>query len=98
MDQEKKQAILSRYLELVDFQDSSETWFGKVKQICEEQNYALQPKKYKKDPDAYAGSIVEVSNTIRVAITGRQNSPDLWEIMLALGEAESRRRLQAALV
>ena len=98
VDQEKKQAILSRYLELVDFQDSSETWFGKVKQICEEQNYALQPKKYKKDPDAYAGSIVEVSNTIRVAITGRQNSPDLWEIMLALGEAESRRRLQAALV
>lgn len=97
VDADAKKEILSRYLELVDFADTGETWFGKVKQICEEQNYALQPKKYKKNPELYRGSIVEVSNVIRVAITGRQNSPDLWEIMLALGEEESRKRLTNAM-
>jgi len=92
-----RQKILSRYLELVDFSDDNDAWFAKVKQICEEQNYALQPKKYRNNPELYRGSIVEVSNTIRVAMTGRQNSPDLWQISQALGEERSRRRLRAAL-
>lgn len=92
-----RKEILRRYLELVDFQDDNDAWFAKVKQICEEQNYALQPKKFKKNPELYQGSIVEVSNTIRVAMTGRQNSPDLWQISLTLGEDRSRRRLLAAM-
>ena len=96
-DLEARKEILSRYLELVDFQDDNDAWFAKVKQICEEQNYALQPKKYKKNPELYRGSIVEVSNTIRVAMTGRQNSPDLWQISCTLGEERSRTRLQAAM-
>ena len=56
--------------------------------------YAVQVKKYKKNPEEYKGSIVDVSNLIRVAITGRQNSPDLWEVSHVLGEDETRRRLQ----
>ncbi len=92
-----RREILSRYLKLINFQDDNDGWFAKVKQICEEQNYALQPKKYKKNPELYRGSIVEVSNTIRVAMTGRQNSPDLWQISQLLGEERSRARLTAAM-
>ncbi|MDO4731894.1 MAG: glutamate--tRNA ligase [Bacillota bacterium] len=96
-DLEARKEILSRYLELIDFSDDNDAWFAKVKQICEEQNYALQPKKYKKNPELYRGSIVEVSNTIRVAMTGRQNSPDLWQITQTLGEEQSRARIRAAM-
>lgn len=96
-DLEARKEILSRYLELIDFNDDNDAWFAKVKQICEEQNYALQPKKYKKNPELYRGSIVEVSNTIRVAMTGRQNSPDLWQITQTLGEERSRARIRAAM-
>ncbi|MBQ6807720.1 MAG: glutamate--tRNA ligase [Firmicutes bacterium] len=96
-DLEARKEILSRYLELIDFSDDNDAWFAKVKQICEEQNYALQPKKYKKNPELYRGSIVEVSNTIRVAMSGRQNSPDLWQITQTLGEERSRARIRAAM-
>ncbi|MEG1537287.1 MAG: glutamate--tRNA ligase, partial [Clostridiales bacterium] len=75
------------------FSDNQEQWFAKVKIICEELGFALQPKKYKKNPELYPGSIVDLSNTIRVAITGRLNSPDLWQISAILGEAVVRKRV-----
>ena len=65
---------------------------AKVKDIAEKKGFALKPKDYKKNPDQYPGSIVDVSNVIRVAITGRQNSPDLWEISQALGEKDVYKR------
>ena len=97
VDAMMRKEILTRYLAALDFHDDNEQWFGKVRAICEELNFALQPKKYKKNPELYRGSIVDVSNTIRVATTGRSNSPDLWEISLALGEKRTRFRLEACL-
>ena len=47
--------------------------------------YAKAPKVYKKDPDSYKGHVGDVSSCIRVAVTGRKNSPDLYEIMQVLG-------------
>lgn len=91
---EHKKEILSRYLSTMDFADDSTTWFGKVKEIADALGYAVQVKKYKKNPELYPGSIVDVSNLIRVALTGRCNSPDLWEISHVLGEAETRRRIE----
>ncbi len=91
---EDKVEILRRYAETLDFNDTPDEWFAKVKEITESMGYAVQVKKYKKNPEEYKGSIVDVSNLIRVAITGRQNSPDLWEVSHVLGEEETRRRLQ----
>lgn len=88
-----KREILSRYLETLDFADDAVQWFNKVKEITDAMGYAVQVKKYKKNPEDYPGSIVDVSNLIRVAMTGRQNSPDLWEISHVLGEEETRRRI-----
>lgn len=89
-----KREILTRYLATLDFADSQEEWFAKVKQLTEELGFAVQVKKYKKNPEQYPGSIVDVTNLMRVAVTGRQNAPDLWEISHVLGEAETRRRVQ----
>ena len=92
-DGENRAEFLTRYLETLDFADSAEEWFAKVRQITEEMGYAVQPKKYKKNPELYKGSIVDLTNLLRVALTGRQNAPDIWEISHVLGEAETRRRL-----
>ena len=90
---EDKTAILTQYLESLNYADTQEEWFAKVKEMTDALGYAVQPKKYKKNPELYKGSIVDVTNLLRVAVTGRQNAPDLWEISRVLGEAETRRRL-----
>lgn len=97
VDAAARREILARYLQTLDFRDDNSQWFAKVREICAALNYAPQPKKYKQNPELYRGSIVDVSNTIRVAITGRRNSPDLWEISQTLGEQRCRARIQAAL-
>ena len=94
-DGENRRDILNRYLETLDFADTQETWFAKVKELTDALGYAVQPKKYKKNPEDYKGSIVDVTNLLRVALTGRQNAPDIWEISHVLGETETRRRLEA---
>ena len=88
-----KAEILNRYMDTLDFADTQEAWFAKVKEITEALGYAAQPKKYKKNPELYKGSIVDVTNLLRVALTGHQNAPDIWEISHVLGEEETRRRL-----
>jgi len=97
MDEELRREILRRYLATVDFADDNSAWFDKVKVICGDLGFALQPKLYKKNPELYPGSIADVSNVIRVAVTGRSNSPDLWQICKLIGEAEMRRRCEAAI-
>jgi len=92
-----RREILSAYLERLDFDDDNNAWFAKIKDIAAEKGFALKPKDYKKNPEQYPGSIIDVSNVIRVAITGRQNSPDLWEISQIMGEPRVRARIEKAL-
>lgn len=94
VDKETRNTILSKYLESFDINDDQETWFGKVRSITEELGFAVRPKDYKKNPDMYKGSVVDVSNVIRVATTGRLNSPDLWEINQLFGDTKVRGRIQ----
>ena len=95
-DADMRKEIISRYLETLDFGDDKTAWFDKVRVIADDLGFALQPKKYKKNPELYNGSISDVSNVIRVALVGRTNSPDLWEISHVLGEDETRTRLAKA--
>lgn len=94
---EDRKEILSRYLEIYNHADDNSEWFQKVREISADMNYAVKPKDYKKNPDQYKGSITDVSNVIRVAIVGRTNSPDLWEICHILGEDTMRNRVQKAM-
>ena len=87
-------AILTKYLETYDHSDDQETWFNKIRAITEELGYAVKPKDFKKNPDQYKGHVGHVSTVIRVALMGRQQSPDVWEIQQILGEARTRERLQ----
>ncbi len=85
--------ILEKYLETYDHSDDQETWFGKIRQITDELGYAVKPKDFKKNPDQYKGHVGHVSTVIRVALMGRQQSPDVWEIQQIMGEDRVRARL-----
>ena len=91
---EEAAAILEDYLATYDHSDDNETWFGKIRTITEERGYAVRPKEYKKNPDAYKGHVGDVSTVVRLAITGRRNSPDIWAIQQVLGEEKTIARVK----
>lgn len=91
---EEAVAILEDYLATYDHSDDNETWFGKIRTITEERGYAVRPKDYKKNPDAYKGHVGDVSTVVRLAITGRRNSPDIWAIQQVLGEEKTIARVK----
>lgn len=85
--------ILDAYLSLYDPTDEQTVWFDKIKDLSERFGFARETKEYKKNPDAYKGSVGTVSAFLRVALTGRQTSPDLFEVMRVLGCGRVRERI-----
>ncbi|MDR0423916.1 MAG: glutamate--tRNA ligase [Clostridiales Family XIII bacterium] len=94
--QEDAKKILKGYAKSYDHADDQPGWFAKVRELAEQNGYAAKPKDYKKNPDMYKGHVGDVSTVIRIALTGRANSPDLWEIQQILGEDCVRERLRKA--
>ena len=79
-------SVLNRFLEKFDIADDSAVWFDKIKEITAEIGFTAYMKAYKADPDAFPGSVADVSTFIRVAVTGKTNSPDLYTVMQILGD------------
>ena len=77
--------ILREYKKVYTPDETNETWFPNLRDMSEALGYAKAPKFYKKDPDAFRGHVGQVSSVIRVAVTGRKNSPDLYEVMQVIG-------------
>lgn len=96
VSEEDRKIILQKYMETYDHSDDQPTWFSKVRALGEELGYAPQPKLYKKNPEMYKGHVGDVSGVIRVAITGRTNSPDIWCVQQVLGEKRSMERIKNA--
>lgn len=86
-------AILRAYLDSYDHSDDQSQWFDKVRQIATDLGYAAKPKDFKKNPNQYKGHVGHVSTVIRIALMGRQQSPDVWEIQQILGEERTRARI-----
>lgn len=68
-----------------DSNDDKDTWFSKMKELANELGYAANVKDYKNNPDNYKGSIVDISMVIRVCLTTKSMTPDLYDIMKLLG-------------
>lgn len=90
-------AILERYVASYEHSVDKDGWFAGMKAICPDLGYSPDVKAYKKDPTAFKGHVGDVSTVVRLAITGRRNTPDLYAIMQLLGEAECRQRIQNAI-
>ena len=80
--------IIEEYKKIYDKNETQEEWFPKVREMSENLGYAKAPKIYKKNPDDYKGHVGDVSTVIRIAVTGRRNTPDLYQIMQVLGYDE----------
>lgn len=92
---EEVKTIVKAYVDkYFDINDDKQTWFDKMKDLAEEFGYAREVKEYKKEPEKYKGHVGDISMVLRVAITKRQNTPDLYEIMQVLGKDEVIERLQ----
>ncbi len=83
---EEVKTILTTYLtKYYNELDNQEEWFNKIKKLCQEFNYASEVKEYKENKDKYKGSVVDISNMIRIALTSLSITPNLYEIMHILG-------------
>ena len=91
-DKEEIKAILSEYLNMYDENDDKDTWFNKIKDLSEKHGYAREVKEYKKNPENFKGHVGDVSTVIRVALTGRKNTPDLYEILKLMGKERIAKR------
>ena len=85
-DGETVKAILTKYLESYDENDDNSQWFIKVKVLSEELGFTTDMKAYKKEPEKFKGSVAQVSEVIRIAITGQSNTPDLSTICKIIGK------------
>ena len=93
-DPEEIKDILKTYLDKhFNIDDDKQTWFDKMKDLAEEKGYAREVKEYKQEPEKYKGHVGDISTVIRVALTGRHNTPDLYEIMQVLGEENIKTRI-----
>lgn len=89
--------ILESYKNIYVHGDTQEEWFAKITKLATDNGFAAKPKEYKKNPEAYKGHVGDVSMILRIAVSGRQNSPDMYEIMEILGKDRVVERIDNAL-
>ena len=89
--------VLEKYIDIVDLSDDKDTWFERIKAMCEPLGCTPNVKEYKQNPEKFRAHVGDVSTVIRVALTGRTNTPDLYAITALLGESRVKARLSAAL-
>ena len=85
-DKKEINTILNLYMEKYYDVSDKDTWFNNIKLLSEELGYAGNMKDYKNNPENYKGSVADVSTVLRVAITSKSMTPDLYEIMRLLGK------------
>ena len=94
-DKESIEKILKLYIEkYYDENDDKQAWFDKIKELAGEMGYAKEVKEFKANPDAYKAHVGDVSTVLRIALTKRTNTPDMYEIMQVLGKEKVEKRLK----
>ncbi len=89
--------ILTKYKDIYDESDDSSAWFDRLKAMAVEMGYAEKPKDYKKNPELYKGHVGDISMVLRIAMTGKCQSPDLCSIMKILGKVRVNERIDACI-
>ena len=98
-DEEKIKKILDLYIEkYYNDNDDKDTWFEKIKELAGEMGYAKEVKEFKANPDKYEAHVGDVSTVLRVALTSRTNTPDMYEIMKILGKKRIKERFEKGAV
>ncbi len=91
--EEDAKGIISEFAKIFDENDTPDMFFEKTKKLAEKFGYASDTKAYKADPSSYKGPVGDVAMVIRVAVTGKQNAPDLQSVMSIMGKEKVLGRL-----
>jgi glutamyl-tRNA synthetase len=90
-------AVLQTYKDTYNKTDDKDTWFERAKEAAEKLGFARDAKTYKKDKESYKGHIGDFMSVVRVAISGRKNTPDLYELLAIMGEERLKDRFEKAI-
>ncbi len=94
-DKEEIKLIVNTYFDkFYNKEDDKETWFNKMKELCDSLGYASNMKEYKENPDKFKGNVADVSTVIRVAITTSSQTPDLYEILKLIDNDRIAKRIE----
>ena len=96
-DKEDCKKVLEAFRASYDYADDNGTWFNKVKDVAAACGFAAEMSDYKNNPEAYKGSVGDVAEIVRIAVTGYKNSPDLWSIMQIIGAERTLKRIDKAI-
>ena len=94
LDEDMVSKILKSYLAKYDHNDDNSVWFNKLKEIADEHGYASDMKAYKANPENFKGNVSDIAEAVRIAVTGRANTPDLWTIVHIMGEEQMTERIK----
>lgn len=96
-DSDKIKTILNEYINnYFDENDDKQEWFNKIKELAGKLGYASEVKEFKANPDKYEAHVGDVSTVLRIALTGRSNTPDMYEIMEIMGKDRIKERFEHA--
>lgn len=96
-DSDKIKAILDEYINNYFAEnDDKQEWFNKIKELAGKLGYASEVKEFKANPDKYEAHVGDVSTVLRIALTGRSNTPDMYEIMEIMGKDRIKERFEHA--
>ena len=94
---DKIKTILEEYINnYFDENDDKQQWFDKIKDLSGKLGYASEVKEFKANPDKYEAHVGDVSTVLRIALTGRTNTPDMYEIMNIMGKDRIKERFEKA--
>lgn len=94
LDDDMVSKILKSYLAKYDHNDDNSVWFNKLKEIADEHGFASDMKAYKANPENFKGNVSDIAEAVRIAVTGRANTPDLWTIVHIIGEEQMTERIK----
>ena len=93
-DKEEIKKILSTYMDKYYDISDKEVWFNNIKELTDELGYCSNMKEYKNNPENYKGSVADISTVLRVVLTSKSMTPDLYEIMKLLGKERILKRIE----
>ena len=93
-DKDTVKEIHKEYLAGYDHNYDNSAWFDKLKKVADNLSFASDMKAYKANPENYKGSISDIAEVVRIAVTGRANTPDLWTIIHIIGEDAMKAKIE----
>ena len=94
MDKGLQKNILNDFSDTYYPGDSVQEWFNKVKDVAIKNGFSVDSKEYESNPKKFKGKVGDVAMILRLAVTGKKQTPDLYQVMQVMGEERVRERIK----